>query len=301
VIFQICEIYFDISTYPLVIYFCSMANFGGGGSQAFPNVVKNLIIINVIMVLLQFAFARAGINLDTYLALHYWASPLFRWWQPFTHMFMHGDPYDVQATVMHIFFNMYALWMFGRILENVWGPRRFVIFYIVCGLGAALCHMGVLTYEYTSYHNAFMHYQENPNFVDFVHFIKQYQVGINPQFISEWGANQNSPDAISGSVSALYSHYMDIVNEPTVGASGAVFGLLFAFGYLFPNTELYIIFIPIPIKAKWIVAGYALIELTQGLNNSAGDNIAHFAHLGGMLFAFILLRLWNNKIRNRFY
>lgn len=279
-----------------------MSNFRAGGFGSTPDVVKNLIIINVVMVLLQFAFIRAGINLDTYLALHYWASPQFRWWQPFTHMFMHGDPFDVQQTIMHIFFNMYALWMFGRILENVWGPKRFLTFYLICGIGAAFCHMGVLTFEYTRFHNAFLQYQDHPGYAEFMHFIRQYRVDdLNPNSLNAWAADPNSPEFISSSVRVLYEHYLAMINEPTVGASGAVFGLLFAFGYLFPNIELFIWFVPIPIKAKWFVMAYGLIELTQGLNNSAGDNVAHFAHLGGMLFAFILLRIWNDKIRNRFY
>ena len=116
-----------------------------------------------------------------------------------------------------------------------------------------------------------------------------------------WSSNKECGNCVTESIRLLNEQYSMMINEPTVGASGAVFGLLFAFGYLFPNTELYIIFIPIPIKAKWIVTAYGLIELTQGLNNSAGDNIAHFAHLGGMLFAFILLRIWKKNNRNDFY
>jgi membrane associated rhomboid family serine protease len=238
-------------------------------SQEFPPVVKNLIIINVLVFLIQQVAPRYGINLDDYMALHYWASPMFRWWQLLTHMFMHGN-------LSHIFFNMYGLWMFGRILENIWGGQRFIIFYLICGLGAALCHMGVLTFEYSTFHSAFMHYQDNPTFPEFMHMMRKFNMPFN-------------------------EHYMQMINEATVGASGAIFGLLFAFGYLFPNTELYIIFIPLPIKAKWLIGGYALIELSQGVYNSAGDNIAHFAHLGGMLFAFILLRIWHVKHRNDFY
>ena len=116
-----------------------------------------------------------------------------------------------------------------------------------------------------------------------------------------WLADPDSIDQIRGSLAFLNNYYMQMINEATVGASGAVFGVLFAFGYLFPNTELMLIFPPIPIKAKWFVGFYALFELYAGIRNSAGDNIAHFAHLGGMLFAFILLRIWNNKMRNRFY
>jgi membrane associated rhomboid family serine protease len=266
-----------------------------------PPVVKNLIIINVIMVVLQFALGRMGINLGDYLGLHYWASPLFRWWQPFTHMFMHGDPYDLNATFWHIFSNMFALWMFGRILENLWGPKRFLIFYMVCGLGAALCHSGVLTFEYTRLHNDFMAYQAQPGLQQFIALVKKYDIPVDPASMNGWLAFPDSTEQISGSITFLNGYYMHMINEATVGASGAVFGVLFAFGYLFPNTELMLLFPPIPIKAKWFVALYALFELYAGIRNSAGDNIAHFAHLGGMLFAFILLRIWNTRHRNRFY
>jgi membrane associated rhomboid family serine protease len=271
-----------------------MTNFRAGGFQQLPMVVKNLIIINVLVFAFTYLAGLKGINLDDYLALHYWQSPLFRWWQLFTHMFMHGS-------IAHIFFNMFALWMFGRILENVWGPQRFLLFYLICGLGAAFCHLGVLTFEYTGYHNDFMAYQQHPSLNEFLAFIKKNNVPVDPSSMSGWMADPNSIDQIRGSITFLYRNYAEMINEATLGASGAVFGLLFAFGYLFPNTELYIFFIPIPIKAKWVVGGYALLELSQGLYNSAGDNIAHFAHLGGMLFAFILLRIWKNKIRNDFY
>lgn len=265
-----------------------MTNFRPMSSQEFPPVVKNLIIINVLVFLIQQVTPRFGINLDDYMALHYWASPMFRWWQLLTHMFMHGS-------LSHIFFNMYGLWMFGRILENIWSSQRFITFYLICGLGAALCHMGVLTFEYSTFHSAFMHYQDNPTFPEFMHMLRKFNMPFNQDGITI--ANSN-PAAM---IPYINDYYFQMINEATVGASGAIFGLLFAFGYLFPNTELYIIFIPIPIKAKWLIGGYALIELFQGVNNSAGDNIAHFAHLGGMLFAFILLRIWHVKHRNDFY
>lgn len=217
-----------------------MTDFRPGGFQQLPTVVKNLLIINVLVFLLRYVRVARGIDLDLYLGLFHWQSPYFHWWQLLTHMFMHGS-------ITHIFFNMFALWMFGRILENVWGPKRFLIFYFVCGLGAAVCQLGVVSLE-----------------VNYFNF--------DP---------------------AIY-------NDPTIGASGAVMGLLFAFGYLFPNTLLYIYF-AIPVKAKWFVTGYALLELFSGVRNSAGDNVAHFAHLGGMLFAFILLRIWNDNIRSQFY
>ena len=157
-----------------------------------------------------------------------------------------------------------------------------------------MCHMGVLTFEYTRFYSAFLQYQQAPTFVNFAQFLKQYIPDYNASALNNW-----DPESSIRAIQIYYTEHM--LNQATVGASGAVFGLLFAFGYLFPNTELIVFPVPFPVKAKWVVAVYALIELSQGLYNSAGDNIAHFAHLGGMLFAFILLRIWNNKIRNNFY
>jgi membrane associated rhomboid family serine protease len=276
-----------------------MNEYRPGGFQELPLVVKNLLIINVLVFLLAQALHARGIDLDDSLALHYWQSKDFRWWQLITHMFMHGS-------WAHIFFNMFALWMFGRILENVWGPQRFLIFYMVCGIGAALCHLGVLTIEFTRFYNDFLAYQQNPGLAQFQAFIKHHGVSVNPASMTSWINNPNSPGEIRESVDFLRRYYFGdanmqgMINEATVGASGAIFGLLFAFGYLFPDTMLYVYF-AIPIKAKWFVAIYAGIELFSGLENSAGDNIAHFAHLGGMLFAFILLRLWKKRLRNRIY
>lgn len=278
-----------------------MSYYRPGGSQVLPPVVKNIIIINVLMVLLQFALVRTGINLGDYLGLHYWASPLFRWWQPFTHMFMHGDPYDVNQTILHIVSNMFALWMLGRVLEADWGPKRFLIFYIICGLGAALCHMAVLTYEYMPFQHILAQYQQHPDIESFYRLARAYHLHIDPDYANNFFHNwQEHPDSMayaSQSVEILKTH----LNEATVGASGAVFGVLFAFGYLYPNTQLMLLFPPIPIKAKWFVGLYGLFELYAGLKNSAGDNIAHFAHLGGMLFAFILLRFWKMRSNRGYY
>jgi membrane associated rhomboid family serine protease len=270
-----------------------MREYRPGGFQQLPSIVKNLIIINALVFLFQYALESRGVNVNDMFALHYWQSPMFRWWQLFTHMFMHGS-------VAHIFFNMFALWMFGRILENVWGPQRFLIFYLVCGLGAALCHLGVLTFEYTRLHSAIMAYQEQPGLTAFLDLLKKFHIGVNPDPLRQWSLDPNAPDRISESVDFLIKYYRDAINEPTIGASGAVFGLLFAFGYLFPNTLLYLYF-AVPVKAKWFVAGYALIELFSGVQNSAGDNVAHFAHLGGMLFAFIMLRLWKSRRSNDYF
>lgn len=234
--------------------------------QVLPPVVKNLLIINVLLAVFQFALFRAtGIYLPDYLGLHYFRSDLFHSWQFITHMFMHGDPTDLNLTVMHLFGNMFALWMFGSILENIWGPKRFLTFYFVCGLGASLCHMAVLAY------------QMEP-------LLKIYPHEI---LYNDW-------------IDAAGRFHRGVFNQPTVGASGAVFGILFAFGYLFPNTLLYFFFL-VPIKAKWVVAGYAVFELYSGIANNPGDEVAHFAHLGGMLFAYILLKIWNRRKRTQFF
>ncbi len=278
-----------------------MTDFNSGSPRRLPTVVKNIIIINVIMVLAQFTLVKLNINLDDYLALHYWSSPDFRWWQLITHIFMHGSPDDVGLTIEHIFFNMFGLWMFGGLLENIWGAKRFLIFYLVCGLGAGFCHMGILTFEFTRFHNAFVAYQQHPSFVEFAQFVRQQNFPINPEFLREWGNNTSCTECIPRSIKGINEYYRTMTDITMVGASGAIFGVLFAFAYLFPNTELYIMLIPIPVKAKWAVTGYAVIELFSGIGRFKGDNVAHFAHLGGMLFAFILLSIWQSKNRNQFY
>ena len=223
--------------------------------EILPTIIKNLLIINGLVFLAQITIGKQ-INIENTFALHTWQSPLFKPWQFFTHMFMHGD-------FSHILSNMFALWMFGSILENVWGPKRFLIFYIVCGLGAALCHMSVLYYQ--------------------------------------------TEQAINIFNAATYENQLmlreDIIirlREATLGASGAVFGCLAAFGYLFPNTFIYIYFM-IPLKAKWFVMIYAGFELFQAVQNSAGDNVAHVAHLGGALVGIILVYFWNKTNKKKLY
>lgn len=294
-----------------------MNEFRPGRFQILPPIVKNLIIINSIMVFAQYVLGKFGIDLSDYLGLHYWKSVYFKPWQYFTHMFMHGSYNDVNATLTHLFSNMFALWMFGSILENVWGPKRFLTFYIVCGLGAAALHMGVLAYEYKVIEQAFTQYQHNATLDQFNLFLGQ-RVKLNMgnplsiqlyQILNDWN-NAPSTDFTNQSISAIHQYlhgasesgvyFPGIYDEATVGASGAVFGILFAFGYLFPNTLLYLYFL-VPIKAKYVVAAYAVFELFAGIRNSAGDNVAHFAHLGGMLVGFILLKIWNKQNRSNFY
>lgn len=223
--------------------------------QTIPPVIKNLVIINALVFFAEQIFGEATIfNL---FALHDIRSELFRPHQIITHLFLHGG-------WAHLLFNMLALWMFGSILENLWGAKRFLIFYVLCGLGAAFLHLGVLYIELADTFRALQ--QTSPAMI----------------------GNEN------------YQNILDTANQATVGASGAVFGCLAAFGYLFPNSLIYVYFF-IPVKAKWFVMIYAGLELWLGVNNSAGDNVAHWAHLGGALVGFLLVLYWNKRNRRHFY
>lgn len=225
-------------------------------------------MINILMLLAYYAAANVfSVNLNSTLGLYFPKSENFKPVQILTHMFMH-------ANFWHLFFNMYALFIFGQVLENVWGPKRFLIYYLVCGLGAALTHESVIAYEYARLVN-----------------------NITPDNL-ELVLNEGSAYYEAGKVfsdSGMQSLQL-LLNTPTVGASGAVFGILLAFGVLFPNTQLMIIFPPIPIKAKYFVLIYGGIELFLAFTQP-GSNIAHAAHLGGMLFGFILLRYWRKTTK----
>ncbi len=238
-------------------------NFG-----SIPPVVKNLIIINVLMLLATYVLSMRGVDLARILGLHYISSPKFEPYQLVTHIFMHGG-------FTHLLFNMFALWMFGRVLEAVWGPKRFFIYYFVTGLGAAVLHTFVNFLEFQS-----LIAKMSPEKIDIV-----MREGVNI-----YNQGKNYTDPLMGKLNLL-------INIPTVGASGAVFGVLLGFGMLFPNTQLMLLFPPIPIKAKYFVIGYGLLELYLGLTRP-GSNIAHFAHLGGMLFGYILIKYWNKNSRN---
>lgn len=233
-----------------------------------PPVVKNLIIINVLMLLATYVLEMRGIDLTKILGLHYIESSEFKPYQLVTHMFMHGG-------FMHLAFNMFALWMFGRVLESVWGPKRFFIYYFVTGLGAAALHTLV---NYIEFH--YLAGKMSPETVQMV----------MTQGTEIFNQGKNFSDSAAGKLNLM-------LNIPTVGASGAVFGILLGFGMLFPNTELMLLFPPIPIKAKYFVMGYGAIELFSGITGM-GANIAHFAHLGGMLFGFFMIRYWNRNTRN---
>ena len=248
--------------------------FGQTQFGSLPQVTKNLLIINGLFFLGK--ILEIGIDFDKLFALHQFQSASFMPHQLITHMFLHAD-------FTHLLFNMFALFMFGRVLESVWGPKRFLSYYILTGVGAALIYIGYMQYQIYEFSSTL-----DPN-----NLTMSMKV-IKTQMASDLIHNgQNFLDPILGKLNAL-------INVPMLGASGAVYGLLLAFGMLFPNTELYLMFIPIPIKAKYLVMGLAALALFGGINNHPGDNIAHFAHLGGMIFGFILLKIWQ-KNRNTFY
>jgi len=228
--------------------------------------VKNIIIINVLIYLACFVVPGLSESLTGY----YFASPNFRPWQIVTHMFMHS-----MDDFTHIFFNMYALYLFGTALENYWGTKRFVIYYMTCGVGAFFLHMGV-------------------NFLELQELASRLSDKDQAEvFINGYSIYGTNTIYVNGVMNQLNS----ALNTGVVGASGAVFGVLLGFGMLFPNTELMLLFPPIPLKAKYFVMIYGAIEFFLAMRQTAGDNVAHYAHLGGMLFGYLMLKYWQKKGR----
>jgi membrane associated rhomboid family serine protease len=275
-----------------------MSSFRSGFS-ILPVVVKNLLIINGLCFLANIVVeARFNYSLNESMGLYFPESSHFKPYQLITHVFMHGS-------LMHLFFNMFSLWMFGNVLENYWGPKRFFIYYFVTAFGAAALLLGVNGYEIYSLKIAIANYALDPNIDAFVRLLDKdaalAKSSIVNDFINQWQTQPQNPQYTQSSLEIADALLQRKLNVPTVGASGAVFGLLLAFGMLFPNTELMMLFIPVPIKAKYFVIGYGAIELYQGFANNPSDNVAHFAHLGGMLFGFILIKIWNKTNRNSFY
>ncbi len=226
----------------------------GNSFQRTSPVVLNLIILNALAYFAQVAFGgSAPLNsVNDLFALHHYKSDVFRPYQLVTHMFMHGG-------IFHLLFNMLALWMFGSIIERLWGPKKFFIFYMVCGLAAGLAQMGNYAYDFWQIDHA----------------------------------------TISSELNAQYQEGMRI--GCTVGASGAIMGILAAYGYLFPNTQMFIMPIPFPVKAKWAIIGIIALDVFGGVSKAANDNVAHFAHLGGALVGFLIVLYWNKTNKQTFY
>ena len=247
-----------------------MSEFRYTRPNSFPPIVKNLLIINVLVFLAQSLLDKQYAITEKLMMwpimpekLHQFLvqanvmeeSQRFHPYQIATHLFAHAPA----PTFYHILFNMFALWMFGRILENVWGAKRFLLFYLACGVGAAALHLAI-----------------------------QY-----------FRCEQLLQDFTNNDISAIKAHLG--AASPALGASGAIMGVMAAFAYTFPNTELYIMFIPVPVKAKWAILGLAAIDLFGGIASINGDNIAHFAHLGGAITGFIIVMYWNKTNRKTLY
>ena len=237
-----------------------------------PTVTKNLLIINVLCFFGAVVAQRYGISLNNVGGMHFFLSPDFNVAQLVSYMFLH-------ANFEHIFFNMFAVWMFGRTLEMVWGPKRFLSYYMICGIGAGLVQELISAIEYFTLTSSM------------------------PAEAVETVLREGSSILQSGMnyVDSRMAELNIAVNRSTVGASGAVYGILLAFGMLFPNSQMYVFPIPFPIKAKFFVIGYAVIELVLGMSRTA-DGVAHFAHLGGMIFGFLLIMYWKkNRHNGQFY
>lgn len=275
------------------------------GFSLLPPVVKNLLIINGLFFLATLAAGSAfHIDLNNILGLHYMQAPAFRPFQVITYMFMHST-----TNFTHILFNMFALWMFGNALENVWGSKRFLSYYILTGIGAAVVYSVWIAFELSPTLEAIDTFLANPSIAAFSAFQESshfHVLNFDVQnhynnFVNVYNANigQDQSAALQACVNFMSAYKVDYLNAHTVvGASGAVYGILLAYGMMFPNSIIYLYF-AIPIKAKWFVLIFGLLELYSGISNRPGDNVAHFAHLGGMLFGLLILLYW--KRRNTFY
>jgi membrane associated rhomboid family serine protease len=261
--------------------------------------VKNLIIINAILFMASMVlYSTFGLRIEDHLGLHLPTANAFNPFQMVGYMFLH-------ANFPHLFFNMFALFMFGRLLESVWGTKRFLFYYFVTGIGAALIHIITQYMEVMPLLNAISDYMNNPSHADLKMLLVQKmqpRTGEMQQLFLEFSNSYNQLHPVNADKAAsiardfLIKYREAYLNSfVTIGASGSVFGILLAFGMLFPNTQLMLLFPPIPIKAKYFVIIYGLIELTMGIRGSEMDNVAHWAHLGGMLFGFILIKYWKNR------
>lgn len=281
-----------------------MNSLGRGRFGATTPVVRNLLIINIVIYVLSiFLWITFQLDIHKIFGLFYIKAQSFKPYQFITHMFLHAyiNPFTNRIIIFHILFNMFGLWMFGRILENVLGSKKFFMLFFVSGLGAAFIHTFVQHLQMSALIRLADSFINAPSYDAFNYIVGKY---INSpsqslvSFMDNWFYQPDNPAFFNEAKTYVSSIVHILVNENiTVGASGAVFGILAAFTILFPNVELMLIFFPVPIKAKYLVPGYAVLELFFGVANFKGDNIAHFAHLGGALFGLILVLIWK---RNQF-
>jgi membrane associated rhomboid family serine protease len=277
------------------------------GFRVLPPVVKNLLILNGLFFLATIAFESAwGISLVDIFGLRYLAAEKFAPYQFITYMFMHGG-------FAHILFNMFALWMFGNTLENLWGPKKFLIYYIVTGIGAALVHYVTIYFMLQPDLALMNQFLSDPTMQSLNSLVNNHRFQIN-QFsgdiwlafssfqadINQLSRNPDNYAALQRSIEFVADYKTHFLNQPNViGASGAVFGILLAFGMTFPNAIIYLYF-AIPVKAKYFVIFYGLLELYLGFARTS-SNVAHFAHLGGMVFGYFLLMYWRQKDKPKFF
>lgn len=253
--------------------------------------VRNLLIANIAIF-----FIDRSYDLSSIFALRSFLSPEYRPFQYVSYMFLH-------ANFGHLFSNMFGLFMFGPLLERMWGPKRFLFFYFFTGIGAGLLFSGINYFELSGIRDGLGLFLDHPTpqgLIDFLSGHAEFYYKSQHAFINGFEDNPDNPQFIAQAKEMARAVFDFNVNIPMVGASGAIFGILMAFGMLFPNTELFLLFVPFPIKAKYFVGFYGLYSLYAGFKDAPSDNVAHFAHLGGMLFAFILLRYWNSG-RQKFY
>jgi rhomboid family protein len=266
-------------------------------------IVKNLLLINLGIFIFSYMFwSYSGYDINNRLGLYSVLSENFRPEQIITFMFLHSfRTFNGAISFGHIFGNMFALFMFGPLLERFWGSKRFLIFYIVTGVGAGLLYLGVNFYETYQLRQDATEYLQSPTPTKFLAFVRAHTGPLSENgydFVNKFEEEPTNPVYVQQSSQLVKRAYQEVLNIPMVGASGAIFGLLMAFGLLFPNTELFLLFIPFPIKAKYFVACYGIYELYSGVQRAPGDSVAHFAHLGGMLFAYIMIKYWNSKSEN---
>ena len=255
--------------------------------------VKKLLVLNGSMLLLSaFAFP----SMDRYLALHYLDSSYFLPTQFFTYMFMHGG-------MWHLLSNMLGLIVFGNLLERFWGSRRFLAFYMMTGIGAGVLYSGVQLFKMGDMKSQIEAYRSTPTPQAFNIFLLEYSPRLRQQllyngYIDSYEEAPEDTQIIEQNIQAMRNLYEEKANIPMVGASGAIFGILMAFGLLFPNTELLLLFPPMPVKAKYLVIFYGAYEIYSEFTSRAGDNVAHLAHLGGLLVGFIIVKYWQRKSKH---
>ncbi len=262
-----------------------------GFLSSIPPVTKNILIINVVVFLVSQVLIRSNVGIIHYLELYNFKSQYFNPFQIISHMFMH-------ANLMHIFFNMFGVYMFGRVIESVAGSKKFFVLYMLSGIGAALLQLTITNFQIQSLQDSVLAFNNAPSPDSFWLIVKKYDYMLNDQvrvMAQAWQDNPDNVQYISEAKFILKDLVTGIANIPMEGASGAVFGVLAAFAMMFPNVELMIIFFPVPIKAKYLVPGYAVIELFQGVAQFRGDNVAHYAHLGGAIVGFFIVRYWKKN------